>query len=290
VAILFSGRGDSHPADYYVVPDVVESTSGNRYEITDRIAAGGNGVVHRCSDLATGIDYAAKFQLDLRPARRQRFLREQKLIANLSHDHLIKYVDHGQTRGTHVFRGKNRTISEMPFIVMEVARASLADVVREGDVPKEIYYAQFRGLARALGELHRLAFHRDIKPENILVVGDRWVLSDYGLCAPFDSSVEEQLTPDWAVVGPRYWMSPEANNRSVGRNDAICAASDVFQLASVFWYVVNRSHPTGVLERRDWTGPDALFKPVHLALHHNAAMRPQSGVDFAVEIEAAILS
>ena len=290
MAILFSGRGDTVPADHYVVPDVIDSIAGNRYEVTDRIAAGGNGVVHSCSDLATGIDYAVKFQLDLRHERRQRFLREQKIISSVTHDHLVKYVDHGQTSSRHVSRGKTRTISDMPFIVMEIARASLADVVRDGDVPKEVYYAQFRGLARALGELHRFAFHRDIKPENILVVGDRWVLSDYGLCAPFDLPGEDQLTPDWAVVGPRFWMSPEANNRSVGRNDSICAASDVFQLASVFWYVVNRSHPTGVLEKGDWIGPEALFQPVHLALHHNVAVRPQNGIDFATRIEAAILS
>lgn len=85
-------------------------------------------------------------------------------------------------------------------------------------------------------------------------------------------------------------MSPEANNRSVGRRDTIGAASDVFQLASVFWLVVNRSHPTGVLERGDWTGPASLFEPIFRALHYNVGTRPADGAAFAELIDQAVLS
>lgn len=126
--------------------------------------------------------------------------------------------------------------------------------------------------------------HRDIKPDNILVVGDRWVLSDYGLCDPHDCADEDRITPDWEIIGPRFWMSPEANNRSIGRQDKINAASDVFQLASVFWFVVNRSHPTGVLSRSDWRGPEALFAPIFKALHHDASARPADGLAFATQM------
>lgn len=290
MALLFQGRGEALPADHFAIPDVVQATSGSRYEVAERIGAGGNGVVHRCVDLATGLDYAAKFQLDLRKDRRQRFIREQTLTAELAHDHLIKYIAHGSVDGNHIFRGGNSKPTTIPFIIMELAQGSLSELVHNSDIPKEVYYSQFRGLANALGILHTRAFHRDIKPENILVIGDRWVLSDYGLCDPFDCPEDERLTPDWAIIGPRFWMSPEANNRSVGRGDSICAASDVFQLASVFWYVVTKNHPTGVLDRNDWTGPEALFRPVHIALHHKTGTRPPDGSAFAAAIEAAILS
>lgn len=289
MAMLFTGRGDEPNGEYFEVPDTLTSDNGRVYEIGDRIAAGGNGVVHKCTNAATGEDFAMKFQLDLRADRLQRFTRERELLAELRHDHLIVYEDHGLAAGERVRRNR-RQPAQIPFLVMALARATLADIMRTGDVPQEVYSSQFRGLARALGVLHTKAVHRDIKPENILVIGDRWVLSDYGLCDLHDCPPEERITPDWMIVGPRFWMSPEANNRSVGRTDVINAASDVFQLASVFWLVVNRSHPTGVLERGDWGGPDPLFDPVFRALHYNPATRPIDGSAFAAQIEAAILS
>lgn len=290
MALLFKGFDDQPVREYYEIDDVIRATgSERRFEVGERLGSGGNAVVHRCTDFYTGEDFAVKFQLDLRADRRERFAREQRLLEQLSHDHLIRYDTHGSVDGTHV-QGKQRRPRNIPFIIMELATTSLAALVRKSDIPKEVYYAQFRGLARALGILHTKAVHRDIKPENVLVVGDRWVLSDYGLCDPLDAKPEDRLTPDWATIGPRFWMSPEANNRSVGRSDEICAASDVFQLASVFWYVVTRNHPTGVLHRDDWNGPEALFPVVHRALHHRTASRPIDGAAFATSIEAAILS
>lgn len=289
MAILFAGRGDVQPRETIVIPDELRTDAGGIYEVGDRIAAGGNGVVHRCTDLSDGVEYAVKFLLDLREDRRARFERERELLIELSHEHLIVYQDAGRVLGE--LRRKRGTgiPKEIPFVVMVLATESLTDLVRRGDVPSEIFQAQFRGLAQGLGELHTKAIHRDIKPDNILVVGDRWVLSDYGLCNVLGLPAEERVTPDWQIVGPRFWMSPEANNRSIGRNDQIDAASDVFQLASVFWFVVNRSHPTGVLSRDDWSGPEALFDPIFRALHHQSAIRPADGLAFAGEIDAAII-
>ncbi|BEV13179.1 protein kinase (plasmid) [Asticcacaulis sp. DW145] len=296
MAILFAGRSAT-PSEFVEVPDVVVASNGRHYEIGDRIDAGGNGVVHQCTDVADGGAYAIKFQLDLRNNRRLRFAREQELISSLHHDHLIVYDNHGQIDGIKKRRGHAGgkgvtapTDTTLPFIVMGLANSNLTGLVKSNSVQPEVFTAQFRGLAHALGELHKKAVHRDIKPDNILVIGDRWVLSDYGLCHPHDLDEADRFTPDWEVVGPRYWMSPEANNRSIGRSDVISPASDVFQLASVFWFVVNRSHPTGILTRSDWQGPDALFDPIFEALHHDITLRPSDGTEFAAKIDAAIHS
>ena len=287
---LFAGRAEAPAGEYFDVPALLTSDNGRVYEVGDRIAAGGNGVVHKCTNAATGDEFAVKFQLDLRADRLKRFSRERELLSGLQHDHLIIYQDHGNAAGQRFRRGRTVGAATIPYIIMELARATLAEIIRTADVPQEVYASQFRGLAHGLGLLHTRAVHRDIKPENILVIGERWVLSDYGLCDLHDTSPDERITPDWMIVGPRFWMSPEANNRSVGRTDVINAASDVFQLASVFWLVVNRCHPTGVLERADWTGPEPLFDPVFRALHYNPATRPIDGAVFAAQIEAAILS
>lgn len=289
MAVLFAGRGDTQPRETIVIPDELRTQAGHAYEVGDRIAAGGNGVVHRCTDLADGVEYAVKFLLDLRVDRRARFERERELLADLKHEHLIVYKDAGTIDGEFRKRGSKSTTKSVPFIIMVLATEALTDLVRRADVPSEVFQAQFRGLAQGLGELHTKAIHRDIKPDNILVVGDRWVLSDYGLCDVLGLPLEERVTPDWQIVGPRFWMSPEANNRSIGRDDRIDAASDVFQLASVFWFVVNRSHPTGILSRDDWSGPEALFDPIYRALHHRTTIRPADGRAFADEIEAAIV-
>jgi eukaryotic-like serine/threonine-protein kinase len=294
MTILFGGPGDRPGDTFFECPETVRTEAGRIFEVGDRIRAGGNGVVHQCTDAATGYEYAIKFQLDLRVARLRRFSREQQLLAELKHDHLMLYEGHGDREATkvrrqnggRVVRGKCR----LPFIVMQLARANLFETVKDQKVSQEIYFAQFRGLAHALGFLHKKAIHRDIKPENILVIGERWVLSDYGLCDIRNSHHQDRITRNWEVVGPRFWMSPEANNRSVGRREPINAASDVFQLASVFWFVVNRSHPTGILSRTDWSGPDALFDPIFKALHYDCRVRPANGTEFASMIDAAVLS
>jgi len=137
--------------------------------------------------------------------------------------------------------------------------------------------------------LHQYAIHRDIKPNNILIIGERWLLSDYGLCAFLDDDTE-QLTKVNETVGPRFWMSPEANNRNVGKDDEIDKSSDVFQLAAVFWFIINKTHPIGVLTRNDWHGSEKLFEPVFNALHYDKKIRPKDGLQFSKQIENAIMS
>ncbi len=95
----------------------------------------------------------------------------------------IKYYGTGRVVVKHKRTSRNATL---PFVVMELADCNLQEKIREQGDPLayEQYAGQFRGLAGALASLHNNAeaVHRDIKPENILVVGERWLLSDYGLC------------------------------------------------------------------------------------------------------------
>ena len=288
---LFRGSSDSISREYFRVSDQVELGPARAYEIGERIAAGGNGVVHRCVD-SQGYECAIKFQLDQRSDRVSRFDREIRLLADIQHDHLMTYVGHGDMAAVRIKRSGRRPEyrdTRLHYVIMSLAQSNLSELIQAKSSLPAVYYPQFRGLARALGLLHGRAIHRDIKPENILVIGDRWVLSDFGLCDIVGSSGEPALTPDWQIVGPRFWMSPEANNRSIGGTDRINPASDVFQLASVFWYVVNRTHPTGVITRDDWTGPESLFEPIYKGLHYNTAVRPRDGNEFADQLDAAIM-
>ncbi len=252
------------------------------YTIGDSIGSGGNAEVYKCTNEANSEEYAIKFQIMLNKSRPERFEKETELMEKLeNHMHLIEYVD----KGTH---------DKYPFIIMELAENNLMDNLKDKFKSKdnfaEEYLAQFRGLSKALEHLHEHAIHRDIKPDNILVSNGKWLLSDYGLCK-FDSDTRaDALTAVGEKVGPAFWMSPEANNLNCGIDDEIDKSSDVFQLASIFWLIVNKKHPTGILKLDDWTGPKNLFEPIFNALHNDKNIRPKNGQEFADNIEAAIVS
>lgn len=267
---------------YFEIDDTLVAEDGRSYSLGDWIARGGNGSVFRCVERSSGTEYAVKFLMQPRGRTLKRFYREVRLLKELQHEHIVRYRGTGRTRHSGGARGLR-----CPFLIMEIADGSLSDIVLKSRIPPEIYVGQFRGLARGLADLHAKAIHRDIKPENILVSGDRWLLSDYGLCR-FSDRPELDLTPSDQAIGPKYWLSPEAHNRRLGQGDGICQASDVFQLASVFWYVATGRHPCGILTVDDWTGPARLFEPIQRALQHQKSRRPADGVAFAAAIEVAI--
>ncbi len=259
---------------------------GNSYELEDWIGRGGNAAVFRCRDRVTGEEHAVKFLMRRGTQSAKRFLREVKLLRLVEEDHIGKYHGNGRVEVKH---NKNSQVRKIPFIIMELADCNLQELmnVELGPLSYERYAGQFRGLAKALASLHAHAVHRDIKPENILVVGDRWLLSDYGLCT-FVNPTEEDLTQDDRNVGPKFWLSPEAHNRRLGGGDEINAASDVFQLAAIFWYVATGRHPSGIITEDDWTGPQKLFGVLHKSLFHDYTQRPQDGGEFFTDLANAL--
>lgn len=256
----------------------IRDDTGREYEVTERLAAGGNAVVHECIERIGGQKWAAKFHLSNGAERLTRFRQEICLLRALSHDQLMSCSGSGVVGA---FSGPRRLPVTIEFVIMPLADANLRDVVKsphERPLPEE-YVAQFKGLAEALGVLHTRAIHRDIKPENVLVQGETWLLSDFGLCRSILEPAD--ITQVGERLGPRYWMSPEAMNRVIGNDDEISKQSDVFQMASVFWFVVTGRHPTGIVMESDWPGPPNLFPILKDALSHDPAKRPADGNDLA---------
>ena len=171
---------------------------------------------------------------------------------------------------------------------MSKAEMSLEEYLKSNTLDYSEYTGQFLGILEALNAIHEYAIHRDIKPENILVQGDTWLLSDFGLCDLLEDSAD--LTGETEKVGPRYWMSPESVNKVFGNNDTIDKSSDVFQICSVFWFIINGRHPYGIVEREDWKGTDELFDVIKAGLSHNPSKRPQNGEELLREFNKALFS
>lgn len=278
---------------FYSIPDTLSAEDGRTFLVGDHINSGGNAVVHACLERSTGESYAVKFQVELRQRRRQRFEREIELLRELDDPHIIPFVASGTVRGTKMTRSQKRghqltsRVDDVPFLVLTLATASLAEYARSpNQISNAIYLGQFIGLARALEKINCKALHRDIKPENILVVGETWAISDFGLC---DLTIEGfDLSTDDERIGPAFWMSPEALNKQLGCGDLIGQESDVFQLASVFWYVACGRHPTGIVRRDDWKGPEHLYPVMERALLHTKGQRFATSEAFKDALIAAI--
>lgn len=277
----------------YVLPDEVKGIDNSKYKILEMLGRGGNGSVFECENAATGETFALKVLLNLKFPRAERFEREIQIITRLSHEHIVTYITHGKMLITHTpkreARSRNRSYpnqSDVSFIIMRKADSNLREFLTQSSSPLrfEDYYGQFVGLAKALEKLHVVAMHRDIKPDNILISADVWQISDFGLCALIEET-EEQLTRAEEAVGPRYWMSPEAVSKAMGLGDVINCCSDLFQLASVFWFVVTRRPPIGILTMDDWSGPPSLGQLLLDTLQHNPLRRPRSTTEFLQQLE-----
>lgn len=284
-----------HPKCEYSIDEQISGDDGRTYIVGDRIAAGGNAVVHECIEKIGGDNYAVKFQLEFRSNRRERFQREIELLRAFDDPHIIEFVAQGSTPGLKIERnfrkggstgGKTAKQIDIPFVILKKASQNLAELAKSpNQIPSATYLAQFLGLSKALVKVNEKALHRDIKPENILVVGDVWAISDFGLC---DVYVGPDLSNDHEKIGPALWMSPEALNKKLGCQDSINQSSDVFQLASVFWYATCGRHPTGVVRYSDWQGPTGLFRILRKALLHCNESRFQTSAEFYAALEAEI--
>lgn len=286
-----------NPSSGYTIDDHITGDDGRVYIIGERIAAGGNAVVHECNEKLSGDSYAVKFQIELQHNRRERFQREVELLRGFDDPHIIRFVATGIVQGIKTERiwrrGRLATkrsgdVVELPFVILMKATEDLSKHAR---TPQKIlqvtYLSQFLGLSKALVKVNEKALHRDIKPENILVVGSTWAISDFGLCDLLDGG--RDLSRVNEKIGPALWMSPEAFNKSLGCSDAIDQSSEVFQLASVFWYATCGRHPTGIVRDTDWRGPANLFPIIEKALLHNSQNRFQTSAEFSDELEAAII-
>ena len=279
--------------EYFETEDRINCTpidgAEESYEIDqeESLGSGGNAIVYGCKSVGNGDSFAIKIQTNIRTERLYRFKREEQLLCSVRHQQLMSCVGLGEI----VLKDSHNRTENHPFVIMPLADSNLSDLVNseQSNLSFVRIAGQFRGLSEALAVLHEHAIHRDIKPENILIRGETWLLADFGLCrflAPEENGPD--VTGDNEKIGPKFWMSPESMNRALGRGDEITKASDVFQLAAVFWFAATGRHPTGIVKETDWTGPKKVFDVLAAALSHDPSQRPPDGKVFHEQMAAAL--
>ncbi len=211
----------------------------DRYEIVSLLGAGGMGAVYQARDTAMGRDVAIKVLPEPpgeNSTRIERFNREIRTVARLSHPNIVEIYDHGVSDG-------------VVYAVMELLKGkNLRDRMRGRALPLQTALDVGVAVANALGEAHHQGvLHRDVKPENIFVTSNGGVkVLDFGLArdvCPTDSTTDTKtyvtsLTSEGSVVGTTGYMSPEQV-----RGLSLDARSDIFSLGCVLYEILSGVHP-----------------------------------------------
>jgi serine/threonine-protein kinase len=227
---------------------LINSLFDGRYRIVRKLGAGGMANVYLAEDQELGRRVAIKILNDRHAGDEQfveRFRREAKNAASLSHPNIVSIYDRGEAEGTY-------------YIAMEYldGRSLKELILSRGPAPVSVAIDYARQILSALRFAHRNGIvHRDIKPHNVLVDGEGHVkVTDFGIARAGAS----QMTEEGSIIGTAQYLSPEQ-----ARGTQVDQTSDLYSLGIVLYEMLTGNVP--------FTGDS----PVEIAMKHlSATPRP----------------
>ena len=202
---------------------LLDETSGEgrvqgRYRLTRELGRGGMGVVWEAHDEELGRKVALKL-LHLvpgaSPEMRERFLRESRAAARLSHPGIAAIFD-ADERLIAMQLVDGSPLSNVPAPGLQEAARWIRDAALA------VHYAHEQGI-----------IHRDIKPHNLLLEGERVLVTDFGLAK--DALAASELSHSGSLLGTPAYMAPE---QARGGGTAIDARTDVWGLGATLYDLV----------------------------------------------------
>ena len=223
------------------------------------------GVVYRAHDERLGRAVVVKIlraHLAGDPRFVERFRREARAVASLSHPKIAGIFDYGEDAGQH-------------YIVMEFAEGrDLSEVIRvDGQLSPERAARIAAQICVALDHAHEAGIiHRDIKPANVIVTDeDKVKVTDFGIARAAGDST---LTATGSMLGTASYLSPEQ-----ARGEKVGPASDIYSVGIVLYEML-----TGAV-------PFTADSAVAVAMRHvNDAMPPPSSInpDVSPEMDGVV--
>jgi serine/threonine protein kinase/TolB-like protein len=266
--------------------DALRSVLSGRYVIERELGRGGMATVYLARDVRHDRAVAVKVvERNVAPTGAERFSREIRTAARLTHPHVLGVHDSGEADGLLYY--------VMPYVEGETLRARLA---REGALPLADAVRLVRELTDALSYAHgRGVMHRDLKPENVLISGGHAVVADFGIAKAIAAATNDGsargvgLTSAGVALGTPAYMAPE---QAVG-DAATDHRADLYALGVIAYEALTGTHPFGARSAQAFVAahltepppplghkradtPPALSALVMRLLAKDPAARPQS--------------
>jgi beta-lactam-binding protein with PASTA domain/predicted Ser/Thr protein kinase len=221
---------------------LINTLFDGRYRVLRKLGSGGMADVYLAEDEELGRRVAIKILNERHASDDQfveRFRREAKNAAGLSHPNIVQIYDRGEAEGTY-------------YIAMEYLEGrTLKEAATErGPLPVGEAIAYARQILGALGFAHRKGLvHRDIKPHNALIDHDgRVKVTDFGIAR---AGAASQMTEAGSIIGTAQYLSPEQ-----ARGGVVDHRSDLYSLGIVLYELLTGTVP--------FTGDT----PVEIAMKH----------------------
>src|ERR671927_1662309 len=207
---------------------LINTLFDGRYRIMRKLGTGGMANVYLAEDQELGRRVAIKILDDRHASDDQfieRFRREAKNAAGLSHPNIVSIYDRGEAEGTY-------------YIAMEYldGRSLKELIIGRGPAPVPVAIDYARQILAALRFAHRNGIvHRDIKPHNVLVDTEgRVKVTDFGIARAGAS----QMTEAGSIVGTAQYLSPEQ-----AKGTPVDQRSDVYSLGIVLYELLTGTVP-----------------------------------------------
>jgi tRNA A-37 threonylcarbamoyl transferase component Bud32 len=208
---------------------LIGTVLSGRYRLESKLGSGGMSTVYLARDSTLERWVAVKVmhrEMSDQPDQIERFRREARAVAQLSHPNVVAVIDAGEDGGH-------------PYIVFEYVDGETLKqrIERVGPLPVDEATAYAIEIGRGLSAAHsRRLVHRDVKPQNVLIDSEgRAKVTDFGIARSLEA---DGLTQTGRVLGTTDYVSPE---QAMGRG--VDARTDVYSLGVLLYEMLTGEVP-----------------------------------------------